>query len=565
MRKLLFSEILLISQREKRARKIKFHPTATLIAGRNDTGKSSLVKSLFQSFGAEPPMHPRWKSALVSTLVRFSLDGTSYSILHYGGYFSLFDEGNRLIRSFKSVSSELGPYLSDLLSFGLRLPDRDKQLAIPPPAYYFLPYYVDQDRSWTENWNAFTKLSQFSGEWKKQLAEYHTGIRPNEYYKLAMEKVLVTDVLQKAESELKVQSNVLKKFDDRFKVADFTIDIDAFKEEVEELLFNCEKLKEREQELKDTLTKLNNIKIHLDIQIRLVENARTEIGKDFQYADSELLEEAECPTCGAVYENSFAERFSIAQDENRCLELLSELHIQRDDIDKKIEKTKFEFNESAIELTRITEILERKKSDISLNEIIESEGKRGIRQILKNEIRIQQTNMLSNESRLETLKKKLAAFNKEEKRAEILNKYHDYMRSFLYKLEVHNLAKESYKNIHATIKESGSDLPRALLAYYYSILHIVREYSTSAFCPIVIDSPNQQDQDIDSLYKMVSFILNNRPANSQLILCAANIGKVPEFDGEVIELQDKDYLLSEKDFEAVADEMKPFIDQSLLL
>ena len=48
-----------------------------------------------------------------------------------------------------------------------------------------------------------------------------------------------------------------------------------------------------------------------------------------------------------------------------------------------------------------------------------------------------------------------------------------------------------------TISETGSALPRALLAYYFTFLKIMNIYSTSTFCPIIIDSPNQQEQDKD--------------------------------------------------------------------
>lgn len=30
------------------------------------------------------------------------------------------------------------------------------------------------------------------------------------------------------------------------------------------------------------------------------------------------------------------------------------------------------------------------------------------------------------------------------------------------------------------------------MAYYYAILHLMREYASSTYFPIVIDSPNQQ-------------------------------------------------------------------------
>ncbi len=59
----------------------------------------------------------------------------------------------------------------------------------------------------------------------------------------------------------------------------------------------------------------------------------------------------------------------------------------------------------------------------------------------------------------------------------------------------------------------GSEGPRGIIAYYYAFLHTVRKYSSSAFCPIVIDAPNQQGQ--DDMQRVMRFIIDKRPPDSQ--------------------------------------------------
>jgi hypothetical protein len=110
--------------------------------------------------------------------------------------------------------------------------------------------------------------------------------------------------------------------------------------------------------------------------------------------------------------------------------------------------------------------------------------------------------------------------------------------------------------------ETGSDTPRALLAYYFSILHLISEYSSSVFCPVVIDSPNQQDQDIDNLKKMLTFIRDKRPADSQLILGLVDDCGI-DFGGDVIELTDKYSLLRKDGYEEVAMEVRELVEKSL--
>ena len=65
--------------------------------------------------------------------------------------------------------------------------------------------------------------------------------------------------------------------------------------------------------------------------------------------------------------------------------------------------------------------------------------------------------------------------------------------------------------LYILLSQKPGAICRGLLAYYYSILHLMKEHSTAAFCPIIIDSPNQQDQDFVNLKKMLGFIRDKRP------------------------------------------------------
>ncbi|MEM8994470.1 MAG: hypothetical protein AAGF23_06730, partial [Acidobacteriota bacterium] len=79
----------------------------------------------------------------------------------------------------------------------------------------------------------------------------------------------------------------------------------------------------------------------MEAQKEIVTGALAEISEDYIFATSELDEDSvDCPTCGATYENSFAERFQIARDEDRCLDLLSTLREDLRRVNEKIKKQK---------------------------------------------------------------------------------------------------------------------------------------------------------------------------------------------------------------------------------
>ena len=161
MSELVLNEILLISQKEKRAKKVSFDPNLTLITGKNRTGKSSLLKSIPRAFSAIPErISSSWTDARVTNVVKFTICGVQYSILQYGDFYAIFDESCNLLLATDQVTNGLGPYLAKLLNFELKFKVRDSSnLVSPPPAYFLLPFYIDQDSSWSKNWRTFKYLS----------------------------------------------------------------------------------------------------------------------------------------------------------------------------------------------------------------------------------------------------------------------------------------------------------------------------------------------------------------------------------------------------------------------
>jgi hypothetical protein len=66
----------------------------------------------------------------------------------------------------------------------------------------------------------------------------------------------------------------------------------------------------------------------------------------------------------------------------------------------------------------------------------------------------------------------------------------------------------------------------------------MKRFSTSAFCPIVVDTPVQQDQDATNAARMISFCLSEIPEGSQLILGTVSLHGV-KYNGHVIETDTK--------------------------
>jgi len=103
------------------------------------------------------------------------------------------------------------------------------------------------------------------------------------------------------------------------------------------------------------------------------------------------------------------------------------------------------------------------------------------------------------------------------------------------------------------------------LAYYFAFFGVAREYGTSAFCPLVIDGPNQQGQDAKHLPAMIKFICQKAPDDSQLILGvedASDVLSLKSDDVEILDVSSADKrILIEGDYEVAAGIWRGFMTE----
>ena len=140
---LRFSRLCLLSQHERRAFSLHFSSDATVLQAGNGFGKSAVLKSLYNAFGAEPHrIDTFWRSAHVETLVEFKVDEAPYTILSGGGRYAVFDADGKLQLRTTSIGKDLTDYLAKLLEFQLEMLNRKEEVITPPPDYMFAPFYI---------------------------------------------------------------------------------------------------------------------------------------------------------------------------------------------------------------------------------------------------------------------------------------------------------------------------------------------------------------------------------------------------------------------------------------
>lgn len=141
-------------------------------------------------------------------VVRFTVDDEPYTILRSGDFYAVFDSAEQLLLATDRVLAGLGPFLADLLDYKIVLTSLRDQTVVPPPQHFFLPFYIDQDVGWTANWSSFALLSQIR-DWRRNIVEFHTGIRPNGYYVAKAALASAQNELRQARADVTVLERMM--------------------------------------------------------------------------------------------------------------------------------------------------------------------------------------------------------------------------------------------------------------------------------------------------------------------------------------------------------------------
>ncbi|MVM36524.1 hypothetical protein GO730_00690 [Spirosoma sp. HMF3257] len=371
--------------------------------------------------------------------------------------------------------------------------------------------------------------------------------------------------IDEIEKERKVTNNILKEMREKFLQTDFNIDIEIFQDEIAELLDECERLKKIEEDTKYKLKDFYNLKASVDSQIVIVQQALKETHLDLVFVSKTLPSHVDCPTCGANYENNFMERFAIADDEERCKDLLIELTKDQIELTNKILDTQNILSDYISQSNEIDTILEKKKEGLRLKDVIDNFGRNHLHEVFKTRIDDLNTQLQENAIKKGDLDVRLKALENKDRKQEIVEYYRRTLSRFLMELDVHSINQDFYNSITNLIEnvETGSSKPRALIAYYFTFFFLMEKYSTTTYCPIVIDSPNQQDQDKENIDQILNFINSNQPDSSQLILGVAELYGA-DFNCQIIELKEKYSLLQLADYEEINEELAPYFDKMWL-
>jgi len=560
MAQIKFSRLSLLSQKERRGLQIDFSAPATVLVAGNGFGKSAILKSLYEVFGAKPhKVDHSWRNATVTVLLEFTLGTQQFSALKIGDTFTIQDHAKNVLINTTHITAELAPFLADLLSFKLVLANKKDQIKIPPPSYLFAPFYVDQDRSWQKAWDAFSDLRMYPNS-AKSLSEYHSGLRPNGFYEAKAERDRLKAELTKIEAERQAVDHAMRRIRESMPALPLAIDLATFSEETERLVSEGQALHNAQSRYRIELSGINE-EFHLwSEHVAVVEAALGELDTSFKDALEEAPE-VECPMCGEHYNNHIADQFELVADKDELFQTLQVGRHKLKELQSKLSDQRLKLDGVATAIAKVQQILAIHREDVSLKDVVTAEGRNEAQRVIQERLTVLDTECGEKQRLIVDAEKRMQDAESIKRKQAIKMFFSDSLARFTTDLDVRlpDKTRDTLQGLHIG---RGSETPRALAAYYYAFLHTAKEHGSSAFCPIVVDSPNQQGQDKGHLEQIMQFLLTKMPAGAQVIIGAETMAAGS--DAAVIDVSfKKNQVLREDAFETTLHHMRPFLRQSI--
>lgn len=551
----LFENIWMLSHRDRRGRLISFHPRKNLIVGLNHTGKSSLIKTLFLTLGARPKGHLReWDENTVS-LVEFAVDKKRFRVLHHRGFRALFDDEYRLINA-TAAHLEWSESFARATGFNLVVTDKNLNTVIADPRCFFIPFYIDQDGSWQSGWDTFPGMQQYSKP-IGPILEYFSGIKPAAYYEVKATRDQENKQLDESRKEQRLLEKAKERFGKTLPLSGPKVDPENFDAEIEQLTTAVSQLNKRQEELRDTAVRQKELQDSLRLQIDLARSALKTYEDDSTFL-REPHEPLVCPTCGAQHEEQFLEILTYAENARVLHALSSRLE---DDLIKtsgQYKKTQAELIELENNYRRISSILDTRRGTLVFRQVVDSMGAERAFRAFVDEGTALSNDINARMGRIEELEESLKSFTDRKRSKNILGAFRGAYAAALMKLNSPQVESSKVK-LTSRPSISGSGGPRSVLAYYGALWQTCYRGDASFAVPLVIDSPNQQGQDIVNMPRVLTYLTSDLPSRAQVIVGSETDTELA-FDSKLV-LTEPYKLLRESEFSSTQLLLDPLVER----
>lgn len=550
MKRLLIKKIIVISDIEESSREVCFDVGLNLMIGANKTGKSSIIKSIFYSFGCELIFEDDWKNLVQKYILYFNYGDKKYCSIREKKFIKLlriFDDSPPIVLSETEHFHDFSAALMQEFEICMDcLTDKGTQVSLTPPLLFRFQY-VDQDSGWSKIGESFSNM-KYIKNWRENTNKYVVGYQGEEYYKEKKEQLIIKNIIQEYNVKLKYFNELLKAIQTKSETPGSNDDEETIleKSQLKTVFSELDELERRKIKIENETSILKNISYEKNLQLSTVRTYLKELDKDHEFAMNQE-EEIICPTCGVVHKNTMLDRLEIIKDIQSGNELIKQIRYEL----KEIESGLFHLSEEKSEVTRRYSILKKKveysKESASIANTFRNEGKQEL--VLTGKIERDKiiTSILEEDRKVKHIEGRLKELNSTKRKKQILTSFKAVYEKILFELNI-PLKTLKLKDFVQELTKTGSEKPRIIYAYHVSLYLYNLDRVVSPFNLLVIDTPNQQGQDgknLKSIDEVLGFLLDSR---GQVIIGTERETGFEDQANSVIRLTEERKTLMKKDY-----------------
>ncbi|CAH6874628.1 MULTISPECIES: ATP-binding protein [Vibrio] len=548
MKSIYFKSVHILSLRDKKGFFFEFSPDINIITGENDTGKSSFIKSLYHTLGADVRLDKKWKDDNFISKVVICVNDRDYAFVRHEKRISIFDitEGQKHLVTSNS-RTDIALAVRDIFDFNLELVTKSNLVqGQAQPASLYLPFYIDQDSGWGKILDSFSSLAMYK-DWQKNILNFHTGVKPKEYYKLQGKINLIDIDLEEIRATLKALEAAKKRFEESFGRVLFDVDVEYYEELLERFLRKCQDLHQEETEYRIKLIEV------LSLRDELV----AEIEESKRQLDENNIDSLS-PSAG------LEAKYAVLENRDKLLQIVPELYEQKSVYDEKITSIKEDLKNAQKLSSELKGMLQEVKEHLTLQDVIKSQASKQVEFTFDEQI----NELLQKIGELDVarteLSEEIAKFDDKKRSKEINDKFKESLKLAQTELGIKDPKVGTILQYGPISKsETGSRAPRAILAYHYALLKTIEDKSTNPMLPVVIDSPKQQDPDPHTAKKLFDLCIDGLSTNSQLIIGSVSFEKATD-EFKTLTMIEKYSLLKTNLYDEAYQQIMPLYQQAVL-
>ena len=551
-----FTKMMIADPLEKKAVYQEFSKGFNVITGReNHIGKSSIVKSLFYALGTEVKFSDDWEKDTKLYFVGFCVDRNEYTIVRWHKNYIVLN-GRSIICATNRVGSGLAPLFADIFSFSVHLANKkSKLLELAPPAFTFLPYYIDQDEGWKDMYNSFENITQYNKDDRLLCLYYHLNI----YNKKTLQMMLDRSKLKELLDVNKVEQERLQITIDNLNAeTNNLLPGNSFDDIEQSLRIHKEKIECYVKKLGDLRNKIQSLEVILEknrYNRELVKKVKSHKRNDDK---NEEVISFRCPNCGCYIEDNIFKLVMTNYSEQNKDYINSQFKF----IDKAINDDLLKYKKEYIEATEILrdyENIYRLNNDNYKTYL----RQRGLQETLE-KLNIKRYQFIDEEKKMKQeyskLRKELNSIISIE---EVEDDYKWFARQNLQRLGVWEEKYSEKLRLLKPVKGQGAQVNKIILAQYVALFKTIAKYRKGQIVfPFVVDSPKTNEPSESSSKEIIDMIFSV-DVLPQVILATTDFERShPEFcnhEVNIIRLHNQWHLLQE----SVYVQYEGFINQFL--